>query len=111
MSEVTNAACFWAAKGGGAVAGSAISLAYVLPKGRREAAARFAVGMVSGLVFGAAAGVKLAVWLGIEAELGPHEILLMGSATASLMAWWALGLLLRALERRIGAGQAEGGLR
>src|SRR5690606_31203659 len=85
----------WTAKAGGAAAGSAISLAYVLPTGRREAAIRFGVGLASGLVFGGTAGLKIAVELGIEDSLGPYELVLMGSAAASLSAWWALGLLMR----------------
>jgi hypothetical protein len=101
MSDMSsNAAWIWAARGAGAVSGSAISLAYMLPKGPREAAARFVVGIVSGLVFGAAAGVKIASLLGIAAELGQLETLLMGSAAASLSAWWALGFALRAIGRR-----------
>ena len=58
MSEMTEAAWLWAAKGAGAVAGSAISLAYLLPDGRRDAAVRFAVGVVCGLVFGGTAGSR-----------------------------------------------------
>lgn len=103
MNEVSGTAWLWLARGGGAIAGSAISLAYMLPQGRREAATRLAVGLVSGLVFGAAAGVKIAVALGIERLLGPFEILLIGSAAASLLAWWALGLALRVMT-----GAAEG---
>ncbi len=61
MTErISEAAWLWAAKGAGAVAGSAISLAYILPQGRREAAVRFAVGVVCGLVFGGTAGLKIA---------------------------------------------------
>jgi len=94
MTDLTTG-WLWAAKGAGAVAGSAISLAYILPKGRREAAARFAVGVTSGLVFGGTAGVKIAAELGIADRLGPAETLMMGSAAASLLAWWALGFALR----------------
>jgi hypothetical protein len=100
MSEVTQDAWLWAAKGAGAVAGSAISLAYLLPEGRREAAVRFAVGVVCGLVFGGTAGVKIAVELGVEGLIGPAETMLMGSAAASLCAWWAVGALIRVLKRR-----------
>jgi hypothetical protein len=99
MSDVTQDAWLWAAKGAGAVAGSAISLAYILPQGRREAAVRFAVGVVCGLVFGGTAGLKIAVELGVERLIGPTETMLMGSAAASLCAWWALGPLLRGFER------------
>ncbi len=90
----------WLAKAAGALAGSAISLAYLLPSGRREAAIRFAVGVACGVVFGGATGVKLAAELGIAGALGPAEIMLMGSAAASLCAWWALGFLMRALMYR-----------
>ena len=53
MNIISEGALLWGAKAVGALAGSAISVAYILPKGRREAAVRFAIGMVSGLVFGA----------------------------------------------------------
>ncbi len=88
----------WTAKLAGAAAGSAISLAYVLPHGRREAAIRFGIGLASGLVFGGTAGLKIAVELGIEDSLGPFELVLMGSAAASLCAWWALGWIMRAFK-------------
>ena len=98
MADMTEAAWLWAAKGVGAVAGSAVSLAYILPKGRREAAVRFAVGLVCGLVFGGAAGLKIAAELDIDRAIGASEMMLMGSAAASLFAWWAIGFLLRAIE-------------
>ncbi len=82
----------WLAKLAGAAAGSAISLAYVLPGGRREAAIRFAVGVACGLVFGGTAGLKIATELGIAQTIGDGELVLMGSAAASLCAWWALGV-------------------
>ena len=94
MTVMSETAWLWLAKGAGAVAGSAISLAYILPRGRREAALRFAVGVVSGLVFGGTAGLKIADDLGIGRLIGPAETMLMGAAAASLCAWWALGLLL-----------------
>jgi len=93
-------AWLWAAKGAGAVAGSAISLAYILPQGRREAAVRFAVGVVCGLVFGGTAGLKIAVELGVDGLLGTGETMLMGSAAASLCAWWAVGAVIRMLKRK-----------
>lgn len=86
----------WLAKLAGAVAGSAISLAYILPTDRREAAVRFAVGLVCGLVFGGTAGLKIATELGIAQTIGSGETALMGAAAASLCAWWGLGLLKRA---------------
>lgn len=106
-----DAAWLWAAKGAGAVAGSAISLAYLLPKGPRDAAIRFAVGVICGLVFGGAAGVKIADELGISRLIGAGETMLVGAAAASLCAWWALGLAMRAfthgrLAKRI-SGQED----
>jgi len=100
MSEVTQDAWLWAAKGAGAVAGSAVSLAYILPQGRRDAAVRFAVGVVCGLVFGGTAGLKIAVELGVDELIGPAETMLMGSAAASLCAWWVLGAVMRMLKRK-----------
>lgn len=98
MEEMADTALLWTAKAVGAVAGSAISLAYVLPAGRREAGIRFAVGAACGLVFGGTAGLKIAAELGLEDRIGPVELMLMGSAAASLSAWWALGLLMRAMK-------------
>ena len=89
----------WLAKLAGAVAGAAISLAYILPSGRREAAIRFAVGVACGLVFGGTAGLKIATELGIAPVIGNGELVLMGSAAASLCAWWALGVLSRMLQQ------------
>lgn len=100
MTDISGTAWLWAAKGAGAVAGSTVSLAYILPHGRREAAVRFAVGVVCGLVFGGTAGVKIAVELGVQRWLGTAETMLMGSAAASLCAWWALGAVIRVLRRK-----------
>jgi hypothetical protein len=100
MTDISGTGWLWAAKGAGAVAGSAVSLAYILPQGRRDAAARFAVGVVCGLVFGGTAGLKIAVELGVEELIGPAETMLMGSAAASLCAWWALGAVMRILKRK-----------
>ncbi len=97
MTDIPETAWVWAAKAIGAVAGSAVSLAYLLPAGRREAAIRFAVGLTCGLVFGGAAGLKIATELGIDAAIGPAETALMGAAAASLFAWWALGVAIRTL--------------
>ena len=99
MTDYAEAAWLWAAKGTGAVAGSAISLAYILPSGRREAAVRFAVGLACGLVFGGAAGLKIVAELGIAEAIGAGETMLLGSAAASLCAWWALGFVMRVLQR------------
>lgn len=99
MTDFTQPGWLWLARGAGAVAGSAISLIFIVPRGRREAAARFLVGLVCGLVFGGAAGLKLAAALEIEDAIGPLETMLAGSAAASLMAWWALGFAVRTLTR------------
>jgi Family of unknown function (DUF6107) len=93
MSGIPESAILWGAKTIGAMAGSAISVAFLVPKGRREAALRFAIGMVCGLVFGGAAGVKIGAWLGVTQSLGQAELMLTGSAATSLCAWWALGAM------------------
>jgi len=92
-----DATLLWLAKAAGALIGSAISLAYVLPHDRREAAIRFAVGVACGLVFGGTAGLKIATELDIAGTLGAGELTLMGSAAASLCAWWGLGLVVRTI--------------
>jgi hypothetical protein len=93
------AASLLLAKAAGAAAGSAVSVAYILPRGRREAALRFFAGFAVGMVFGASAGVKLAAMLGISGELSRVEITMSGAAAASLCAWWALGVLSRIAQR------------
>ena len=99
ITDLSQTSWVWIAKGAGAVAGSAISLAYILPHGRRDAAARFAVGVVCGLVFGGTAGLKISTALEIDTLIGPVELMLMGSAAASLCAWWALGFVVRAFQQ------------
>ena len=79
----------------GAIAGSAISIAYLLPSGRREAWLRFIVGIAIGMVFGTATGWKLADYLNVTDRMSEIEIALSGSALASLCAWWGLGVLSR----------------
>lgn len=98
MQNLSDAAWLWLAKGAGALAGSAISLAYILPRGRREAALRFVTGTVCGLIFGGTVGLKIATELGLRELIGTNETMLMGSAVASLTAWWALGFVMRAFE-------------
>ena len=90
----------------GAIAGALVSLAYMMPRSAREAAARAVAGVISGLVFGGPAGVALAQWMGVSELLSPSEMLLTGSAAASLTAWWVLGALARIASR---AGQGRGG--
>ena len=89
----------WLAKILGALTGSIVSLAYVMPRGRREAASRLLVGVVTGLIFGGTAGVKLADTMGLLGKVSAFEITLMGATLASLSAWWGLGALQRLLER------------
>ena len=110
--EPLSALALWASKLGGAAAGSAISVAYLLPRGRREAATRFLVGLVTGIVFGPPAGLMLADRLKLGDALDPGELMLLGSASASLCAWWALGALgrfadglFRRADRTKGVGQ------
>lgn len=79
----------------GAVAGSAISVAYLLPSGQREAAVRFLAGIAMGLVFGGPAGLMIAEHLDLDTRLGAVELAVIGSAAASLCAWGALGVLTR----------------
>jgi hypothetical protein len=98
MNGLSEAAWLWLAKAAGAVAGSAISIAYLLPSGRREAAIRFLVGVACGLVFGGATGLKIATELGIAGHLAPGEVVLMGSAAASLCAWSAIGFVMRLFQ-------------
>ncbi len=104
IPEVPEPAWLLTARIAGAIAGSAISIAYMLPRGHREAALRLAVGVTAGLVFGGAAGVTIARELGIAEELGTFETVLSGSALASLCAWWGLGVLTR-MASRYGAGE------
>ena len=93
------AAGVWLAKAAGAMAGAGISLIYLLPKSRREAASRFATGLTCGLIFGGPTGLWLAQRLGIGGVLSGPETMLTGSAAASLCAWWVLGALSRVAER------------
>lgn len=95
LGELPDSVYLLVAKLFGAVAGSAVSIAYMLPAGRREAVLRFVIGVIAGLVFGAAAGLKIATELGIEENLSPFEMTLSGAAAASLCAWWGLGLISR----------------
>ncbi len=96
----------WLARAVGAVLGSAISIAYLLPSTRREAALRFLTGLGVGLVFGTLTGHKLALQLELQNILSPVEITLIGATTASLCAWWSLGILSR-LASRYGNAQSN----
>lgn len=87
----------------GAVAGAAVSLVYLLPKSRREAATRFLTGLACGLIFGPPAGLWIARQAGLAHTLSAPELALTGSAAASLSAWWVLGALVRIAGRYGGA--------
>ncbi|NDV87768.1 hypothetical protein GTW51_13760 [Aurantimonas aggregata] len=99
----------WLAKLVGAIAGSAISVAYLLPRGPREAATRFLTGIVSGLVFGPPVALILAERMRIDDSLSAIELALIGSAVASLCAWWGLGVLQRFAESLFRARPGSGG--
>jgi len=83
----------------GAMAGSLISIVYILPRGRREAFARLCVGLVTGLIFGGVTGVKLADFLGLLDKVSTVEVALAGAAFASLSAWWGLGVFNKVAHR------------
>lgn len=106
MADFGNDPGLWAAKGLGSAAGAAVSLVYMLPKGRREAASRFFTGLICGLIFGGPAGLWIVARLGIAGRLSGAEVMLTGSAAASLFAWWALGAAVRVAER-YGRGSSQ----
>lgn len=97
MSDFTPDAPLWGARVCGAVAGAAISLIYLLPHSRREAASRFFTGLAFGLIFAAPTGQWLARQLDLVESLTGPEIIL---------AWWVLG----ALARLAGKYGSKGGL-
>ncbi|WP_223477113.1 DUF6107 family protein [Oricola indica] len=102
MTDLSPAASLWLAKTAGALAGAAISLAWLLPKSRRDAGLRFLGSVTAGLVFGGTAGLAVAEKLGIADLLSTQEMALAGSALASLSIWWAVGFVVRYGERLIG---------
>lgn len=99
MTDINPASTVWLAKLAGAIAGSAISLAYLFPRSRREAALRFMTGVTGGVVFGTTAGVAVAERLAIADVLSEFETVLMGAALASVSIWWAMGLAIRFADR------------
>jgi hypothetical protein len=108
MADFGNEGGLWAARVIGASAGSAVSLVYLLPKSRREAASRFLTGLACGMIFGGPTGMWIVTRAGIAHALSGTEILLAGSAAASLSAWWALGVLARVAERMGKRGEPGG---
>ncbi|MBO3759475.1 hypothetical protein J5J10_11820 [Ciceribacter sp. L1K23] len=107
MADFTPDGGLWTARLIGAVSGAAISLAYFLPKDRQEAAVRFLTGVATGIIFGGPTGLWIAARLEVAATLSAVEIMLMGSASASLCAWWGLGVLAR-IAGRWGGGKGAG---
>jgi len=101
MADFSSDAGLWAERAVGAAAGAAVSLIYLLPKSRREAASRFFTGLACGMTFGGPAGAWLAERLELSGALSASELMLSGSAAASLCAWWGLGILSR-LAGRLG---------
>lgn len=99
MTEFSDHHAFWLERLAGAAAGALISLVYLLPKNRQEAASRLATSLACGIVFGGETGLYLSARLGLSADMSASEMMLSGSAAASLTAWWALGLLARIAER------------
>ena len=84
----------------GALAGSAISLAYFLPRRKRDAFMRLVVGFVSGLVFGRPVGLALSRWFDVHDDIPSLEINLIGAAVVSLTAWWVLGMVKRFIRSK-----------
>ncbi|OLP47867.1 DUF6107 family protein [Allorhizobium taibaishanense] len=99
MTDFTPGTPLWGVRLAGALAGSAISLIYLLPRTQREAASRFFTGLACGLIFGGATGQWLARKLDILQGLSGAEVVLAGATLASLSAWWVLGVLARLAKR------------
>jgi hypothetical protein len=93
MADFSNDTSLWATRALGASAGAAVSLVYLLPKNRREAASRFFTGLACGVIFGGPSGISVT------------EVMLSGSAASSLCAWWGLGILSRIAGRYGGRGR------
>ena len=92
-------AIVWMARVAGALAGSAISLGYLLPRRKREAFLRFGTGVVAGLVFGAPVGIHLMRFMDMQGEITRIEMNLIGATLVSLCAWSALGIASRLMRR------------
>lgn len=100
MTDFTGADGWLAERIAGSTAGAAVSLVYLFPGSRKEAATRFLTGLCCGLVFGGPAGLWLEETLGLGDRLSGPELMLSGSAFASLVAWWGLGILARIAARQ-----------
>lgn len=109
MTDINPASTVWLARVAGAVAGSAISLAYLFPQTRREAALRFLTGVTGGVVFGTTVGVAMAERLVIADVLSEFETVLMGAALASVSIWWAMGLAIRFVDSNVRSAGSRSG--
>ena len=63
----------------------------------KDAFHRYVVDGEGGAVNLASIGTKAAAWY--DRTIGAGETMLLGSAAASLCAWWALGFVMRLLQR------------
>lgn len=103
MADLGNEASLFpgvlAAKVAGAAVGAGISLIYLLPRNGQEAASRFFTSLCCGLIFGGPVGFWLVEQMEIGDRVSLSEVMLTGSAAASLSAWWVMGALARLAER------------
>ncbi len=77
----------------GALGGSLISLAVLIPKGKREAFLRLCVSFISGLIFGAPLQNILG-WEGLGTEF-----VLSASTLAAFAGWFIFGVLARSASK------------
>lgn len=82
----------------GASAGAVLSLVYLMPMRWQEAAARFATGIICGLIFGSSVGSFMVTTFKIDVPA--DELQLAGACAASFCSWWALGMIARKLKHR-----------
>lgn len=94
LPESTGA--YWVAKLAGAIGGSVISLAYLLPRNRRDAFQRLCVGLVCGVLFGPLVSAKLTAWGFAAGEL---EQLMGSCAFTSAISWGAAGMIYRWMSK------------
>ena len=102
MTDLSNDAGLWATRALGASAGAAVSLVYLLPKSRREAASRFFTGLACGTIFGGPTGIWIAERLALADRLSASEVVLSGVGGGRPLCLVGLGILSR-LAGRYGA--------